>query len=231
MADKGELKKLKIEAFTKLDYSAKADCGDFIVMFNPNTYKQKYEVEYQAAQGQGTTGSAQKFGKIKPQEYSFEFIIDGTGVSADKVEVADEIEHFLVVTGKNNGEIHRPHYLKISWGSLLSKCVLKSADVSYNLFKPDGKPLRAKINATFAENIDDTLRVAEEGNNSPDLTHVRIVKQGDSLPLMSHRIYGDSRYYLDVARVNNIANFRQLEVGQSIVFPPLDQQKAKGAQP
>lgn len=223
MADKGELKKLKIEAFTKIDYSAKADVGDFVVMFNPNTYKQKYEVEYQAAQGQGTTGSTQKFGKIKPQEYSFEFLIDGTGVSSAKAEVADVIEHFLVVTGKNNGDIHRPHYLKISWGALLSKCVLKSADISYNLFKPDGKPLRAKINATFAENIDDALRVAEEGNNSPDLTHMRTVKEGDTLPLMSHRIYGDSKYYLQVAEVNGISNFRQLAVGQSIYFPPLEQ--------
>jgi len=141
--------------------------------------------------------------------------------------VADEIEHFLVVTGKNNGDIHRPHYLKISWGSLISKCVLKSADISYNLFRPDGKPLRAKVTATFAENIDDTLRVAEEGNNSPDLTHVRTVHQGDTLPLMTYRIYGDSKYYLAVAKANNITNFRELEVGRAIYFPPLNQEAGK----
>lgn len=227
MSEKGELKKLKIEAYTKLDYSSKADCGDFIAMFNPSTYKQKYEVEYQPVQGQGTTGSAQKFGKIKPQEYTFEFLFDGTGVSSEKKEVADEIEHFLVVTGKNDGDIHRPHYLKISWGSLISKCVLKTAEITYTLFRPDGKPLRAKVNATFAENIDDALRVAEEGNNSPDLTHSRIVKEGDTLPLMTYRIYGKSEYYLEVARANNISNFRNLKVGQSIFFPPLNQKDTR----
>ena len=222
----GELKKLKIEAYTNLDYSSKADDGEFYVLFNPNTYKQKYEVEYEAVQGQGTTGSAQKFGKIKPQEYSFEFLFDGTGVSSEKIDVADEIERFLVITGKNNGDIHRPHYLLISWGSLISKCVLKSAEITYNLFKPDGFPLRAKVNATFAENIDDALRVASEGNNSPDLTHSRMVKEGDTLPLMTYRIYGDSKYYLEVARVNQLKNFRKLEVGQTIYFPPLNQKDA-----
>jgi nucleoid-associated protein YgaU len=227
MAEKGELKKLTIEPYTKLDYSEKAGVGDFVAMFNPSSYKQKYEIEYQAAQGQGSTGSTQKFGKIKPQEYSFEFLFDGTGVSSEKKEVADEIEHFLVVCGKNNGDIHRPHYLKISWGSLISKCVLKSADISYNLFRPDGKPLRAKVSATFAENIDDTLRVAEEGNNSPDLTHMRIVQQGDTLPLMTYRIYGKPDYYLQIAKANNLVNFRRLQVGQAIYFPPLTE---KGAQ-
>ena len=141
--------------------------------------------------------------------------------------MADEIEHFLVVTGKNDGDIHRPHYLKISWGSLISKCVLKTAEITYDLFRPDGKPLRAKVNATFAENIDDALRVAEEANNSPDLTHMRIVKDGDTLPLMTYRIYGDSKYYLEIARANNLTNFRKLNVGQAIFFPPINQKESR----
>ena len=91
----GELKKLKIEAFKDLEYNEKAD--EFEVMFNPATYAQKYEVEYEDAQGQGSTGSTQKFGKIKPQEYTFEFIFDGTGASGNQIEVSDEIERFFVV--------------------------------------------------------------------------------------------------------------------------------------
>ena len=48
MAEKGQLNKLKIEAYTKLDYSAKAECGDFVaindvlscfsVLLYPNPY-------------------------------------------------------------------------------------------------------------------------------------------------------------------------------------------------
>lgn len=219
----GELKKLTIETFKDIEYNEYVD--EFVVMFNPNTYSQKYEVEYQPEQGQGTTGSNQKYGNIKPQEYNFEFIFDGTGVSAEYSDVANEIDRFLELTGKIDSEIHRPRYLKITWGNLISKCVLKSAEITYNLFDPDGFPLRAKVKATFAENIDDTLRAREENKNSPDLTHHRMVKEGDSLPLMTYRMYGDLSYYLDVAKMNNLTNFRNLEVGTRLSFPPIKQQK------
>lgn len=216
----GKLKKFIIEAYTSEDYSGSPE-KTFQVMFNPNTYSRKYEVEYQEREGPGDTGSPQVFGKIKPQEYSFDFLFDGTGTAVEKVDVHEKIEEFLEVTGKNEGEIHRPMYLKISWGKLISKCVLKNAEISYSLFNPDGSPLRAKVKATFSENVEDTLRVAEERNNSPDLTHYRTVTQGDNLPLMSNRIYGDASYYIQVARFNNLSNFRKLEVGQRLLFPPI----------
>lgn len=216
----GELVKFKIEAFQEADYSG-SPVDTFTVMFNPNNYSRRYEVEYHERQGAGDTGSPQVFGKIKPQEYNFEFWVDGTGTAAEKVDVHDTIQHFLEVTGKNDGDIHRPRYLKLSWGSLLVKCVLKSAEVAYSLFHSDATPLRAKIRATFSENVEDTLRVAEAGNNSPDLTHVKVVKAGDTLPLMANRIYGDPSYYLQVAEINGLLNFRELEVGQRLIFPPI----------
>ena len=221
----GELKKFKIDAFSSIKYQDKVD--KFIVMFNPATYNLKHEIEYEAGQGKGTTGSDQKFVKIKPKEFSFEFTFDGTGASGEKKDVADEIDRFLTVTGKINSDIHRPLFLQISWGNLISRCVLKSAEITYTLFKPDGYPLRAKVRASFAENIDDTLRTAEEGKNSPDLTHYRVVQDGDTLPLMTSRIYGTSSYYLEVARLNSLKNFRKLEPGMMLKFPPLKQQRSR----
>ena len=106
---------------------------------------------------------------------------------------------------------------------------MKSADITYTLFKSDGYPLRAKVKATFSENIEDTLRTAKEGKKSPDFTHQRIVKDGDTLPLMTYRIYGDDSYYLEVARINGLTNFRKLETGTIIQFPPLKQEKLTGS--
>lgn len=221
----GELKKLKLEAYKKIDYSESEKMGEFAVMFNPTTYSQKYEVEYEDASGKGTSGSTQKFARIKPQEYTFDFIIDGTGVSAEEKDVSKVIEDFLGLTAEILSDTHRPPYLKIAWGNLIVECILKSANITYTLFKPDGFPLRAKINATFAENIDDTKRTAQEGKTSPDVTHQRLVQEGDTLPLMTYRIYGDGSYYLQVARFNQLTDFRNLEVGSIVKFPPLKQQK------
>jgi hypothetical protein len=223
MPEEGGLSKLKIEAFLDLHYRSRVDGGLFEAMFNPNTYALKYEAEYEEAQGQGTTGSPQRFVRIKPQEFRFDLVFDGTGVSSRKAEVADEIESFLRICGKNNGDIHRPNHLEIRWGTLIARCVLKSAEITYNLFKPNGHPLRAKVAATFAENVEENRRVREADNSSPDLTHYRVVLEGDTLPLMTHRIYGNAAYYPEIARVNGLTQFRSLQPGTTLFFPPLRQ--------
>ena len=79
----------------------------------------------------------------------------------------------------------------------------------------------AVIKAKFKETIDPELRLADENRNSPDLTHIRTVEEGDTLPLMAYRIYGDSKYYLQVAQVNGLTNFRKLRPGQELFFLPI----------
>ena len=56
--------------------------------------------------------------------------------------------------------------------------------------------------------------------SSPDLTHLREVGAGDTLPLMANRIYGNSADYIKVAKYNNLKAFRQLIPGQKLFFPP-----------
>lgn len=215
------LQRLTIEAYSKADYSSQVG-APFVVPFNPASYSQKYEVEYHARQGAGDTGSPQVFGKIKPQEYSFEFLFDGTGTADGvKLDVAQKLDDFLTLTGKHDGAIHRPKYLKLTWGKLSSRCVLRSAEITYSLFAPDGAPLRARVRATFSENIEDALRVAKERKNSPDLTHVHTVKAGEHLSQLADHYYGDASRYLQVAEFNRLKNFRRLEVGQRILFPPI----------
>ena len=51
------------------------------------------------------------------------------------------------------------------------------------------------------------------------------VKKGDTLPLMCFKIYGDSKYYVQVAAVNRLSDFRNLQVGNEIFFPPFDKTK------
>jgi nucleoid-associated protein YgaU len=104
----------------------------------------------------------------------------------------------------------------------VKRCVLKSASIAYKMFKPDGVPLRAVITAVFADNSDDQTRVALAQDESPDLTHVRLVKDGDTLPALCHAIYGDPLRYLQVASVNGLDDFRRLEAGTRLVFPPLE---------
>lgn len=216
----GKLEKLLIEAYRDAEYTDK-DSMEFTAMFNPENYSIKYEVESDDTSGSGTSGSAPTFQRLKPQDLTLIFTLDGTGASGEKVDVPKKVEDFLKVAYEYQGDEHRPRYLKIVWGTLIFKCVLKTANIQHTLFNPEGKTLRAKVTATFTGFIEDNLRAAAEDSSSPDLTHMRIVKDGDTLPLMAFKIYGDSKYYFQVAKVNNLKNLKRLETGQKIYFPPL----------
>ena len=222
--------KMKILAFLDPTFNAKDD--EFMVMLNPGNYTLNYEVKFAENQTPGTSGHELKFDKIKPQKLDFEFLFDRTGAIVDTISISNpnssdndgvqkDIDKLREVTLGYDGNIHRTRFLILSWGKLLFKCCLTSLSINYKLFRPDGVPLRATARATFEEFREEEQRVREENNNSPDLTHIRTVKQGDTLPLMCHKIYGDSAMYLQVAEVNEITNFRNLETGQKIFFPPI----------
>ncbi|NQU87674.1 MAG: LysM peptidoglycan-binding domain-containing protein [Mariniphaga sp.] len=232
----GELAKLKITAYSDEKFKSKVGDGEFKVHLNPDSYSLKYKIEQTKEQAQGTSSSEIKFNKIPPKDLDLEFVFDRSGVVPDysssgsdntktfKDEgsgIIDDIEKFKKIVFDYNGDQHKPNYLIIFWGALLFKGCLVEMDITFKLFKPDGTPLRASIKAKFKGFVEDNLRVAMENRSSPDLTHVRTVLEGDTLPLMAFRIYGDPKYYLQVAKANKIINFRRLKAGQQIYFPPI----------
>lgn len=215
------LEKMLIKAYEQADFSGEA-FDEFEAYINPHELTIAYEMEFDSAQGSGTTGSRMEFKKVKPGDMSLTFFIDGTGANGDLIDVQQRVEKFQTVTGYN-GNIHRPNYLKVVWGTLqVKRCVLKSASIAYKLFKPDGVPLRAVVTANFTDSSDDETRVALAQDESPDLTHQRVVKAGDTLTNMCYQIYRNTSYYLDVARANDLDDFRNLKPGTTIYFPPLE---------
>lgn len=224
----GELKKLKIVAYSDPGFSDKIADGEFATLMNPEKYTFHYKIEQDEQQAAGTSTVSPRFNKQLPENLELEFVFDRSGVIQGKEAIEsgiiDDIEKFKKVILDYNGDEHKPNYLIISWGSLLFKGSLTEMDIEFKLFKPDGTPIRALAKAKFQGFVEDDLRAARENNKSPDLTHIRIVKEGDTLPLMSYKIYGDSKYYLEVAKANNIINFRKLKTGQEIFFPPLQKQ-------
>lgn len=220
----GELKKMILYAYNNPELSKQHQVGDpFVAMINPETYTLETKMEFRNAQGQGTTGSQQPFELKLPEELSFEFLFDNTGIinGKPKENLSQDIQDFAIFLMGYDGETHEPKFFKLVWGTLLFKGRCTALAINYKLFNPDGAPIRAICKVTFKEFKEENLRVAEENNQSADLTHRRLVLKGDTLPLMCYRIYGDARYYLQVAQVNQLMNYRNLQPGQEIFFPPL----------
>lgn len=224
---------MRIVAYTSPDYSDSSKDGEFQVLINPESYSLEYKIEYEDKQGQGTSSSQQKFKFTKPEELSFEFLFDSTGVLSapnippiPKEDITADLQRFKDMVTGYDGSSHQPRHLKLFWGTLLFKGRLTELQIQFKLFKPDGRPIRAVAKAKFKGSVEENFRVALENAQSPDLTHLRTVLAGDTLPLMCHRIYGDSKYYLQVADINGLANFRKLKPGMELAFPPLEKQGA-----
>ncbi len=226
----GTLEKMRIVAYTKATFSDsdKVQDGEFNVKVNPETYALNYQIEYSDDQASGTSADLPKFDKVKPLELSFKFIFDSTGALPGTTDeerengITVELSHFKKVVFEFIGEKHAPPFIELIWGKFIFRCVLTGMKINYKLFKPDGTPVRAQVEAKFKELVEPNKRLAQENKQSPDLTHVRMVKEGDILPLMCQRIYGHQKYYLEVARINKLISFRNLKVGTRIEFPPLN---------
>ena len=219
--------KLTIEAFTDSDFSNPAPIPSVVVPINPAKYSRNGSISYTDDKAAGTAGSSPVFDRMKQETVTFELVFDATGVVPASVGVVrergvdDQIDTLKMVAYDYNGEIHRPHYLKLAWGTLIFRCVLRTLDLTYSLFAPSGVPLRARATAAFQSYTNEYLLQARMKKSSPDLSHVRTVQAGDTLPLMCHRIYGNSKYYSQVAAANGLTSFRDLRPGMQLIFPPL----------
>ena len=234
MAGGGKLEKMLILGFKdskEAENGGKAEAikndAYFEALINPETYTLDYRLKFsESGQGQGTSGKQLKYEYTQPEEITFEFLFDNTGIIDGKPRpdgIAVDIKHLKQVLIEYKGDTHEPRHFKLVWGqNSIFKGRVTELSVIYKLFNPDGTPIRAVVRVKFKSSIEELKRAAKENKSSPDLTHVRKVKAGDTLPLLCHQIYGDSRYYLQVAAANGIGNFRHLALGLEIVFPPID---------
>ena len=132
-----------------------------------------------------------------------------------------DYQKFKSVVYQYASDTHQPRFVQLQWGPLLYNCRCTRMTITFKLFNPDGTPLRAEAECTFESVIDQTKLAAIENRQSPDLTHVRTVIDGDTLPLLCYREYGDSKYYYQVARANGLTDFKKLIPGTKIILPPI----------
>lgn len=194
----------------------------FTCIISPDQISHKRDIRVEEKDVGDTSGPVTQFKSYGPETVDFTLHFDNTGVIPGSEPVDDLIEDLSKVIYQYDGTIHKPLYHLVSWSSFVFRGQCTSFNVDYTLFKSDGTPLRCKVTLSFKGHKLARER-AEEGNrNSPDLTHAKTIREGDSLPLMCKEVYGKMDYYLQVAEHNGLTNFRELEIGETIEFPPIE---------
>ena len=221
--------KMTIVAYSDPGFTTKVSAPDnpFTVWINPASYQRNRTVRYNDRQASGSGGGSPEFNRVPSETMSMDLMFDATGAIPEVTGasyangVSDGIAQLIALTGTINGDIHTPNYLILRWAQLQFSCVLTGINIGYTLFRPDGTPLRAKAAVTFESFSSETALAKAANLQSPDMTHLVTVIAGDTLPMLCHRVYGDSGYYLKVAEHNELVEFRRLEPGTQLVFPPL----------
>ena len=204
----GKFEKMNIQAYSDENFKTKAG-APFEVMINPETYSHTYSINY-----------------TDKEKLSFKIVLDSTGVvplsdANKRKDVEQMIKDLKGIVYDYHGSIHQPYYVELLWGAMLFKGRLDNFTIEYKMFKSNGAPLRANVSLSFIGYISEEMAAAQANQNSPDMTHIVTIREGDTLVELCRRIYGKSKYYLKVAEHNKLTNFRSLNPGSRISFPPI----------
>lgn len=209
------------------------DGGWMMAQLNPANYKLVYGNTYDDNTAQNGPQAFQVYNKPNPTVLTInDLIIDQTVVmfplmlagafsNSFVYSVSSYVAALKQLLCDPYSDTHIPYFILVSWGSFSFVGVCTDFDVEYTLFDSLGFPLRAKMNVTFKSTVNPSKAMQLMGFNSPDLTHLRTANSGDNLPLMSSKIYGDSKYYVELAKINNLNSIFDLVPGNKVVFPPL----------
>jgi hypothetical protein len=228
----GNLKLTAYENFASGQPSSALSGGTYTLQLNPEnlsiSYDQLPAKNDEPASAAGMPVS-EKNAAYNKQTVKVEFTIDNSGAIPTKPEkitssaggsIKDSLDHFLKVTVKPTKATHRPPFVQLQWGQFILVGKVFGLSISYTYFDVDGEPIRADIGFSLVEEVDETVISREF--QSPDITRIVTVKDGDTLIGLCESFYDDPKYYLQVATYNNLPSFRGLKIGSQIEFPPLE---------
>ncbi|PRY88608.1 hypothetical protein [Mongoliibacter ruber] len=230
---------LKLTAFERFkDGSAASPLsgGEYSLQLNPEEVDLTFDIKKNSSDEDEEPTSAagmpvnDKNKLYNRQKISIEFIIDNTGaipVFPDGIgtkvagkSIKESIDLLKKVTVKPTRASHRPPFIKLEWGKLLLVGVVDSLAIKYTLFNTSGDPVRALVKFSMEEEVDE--KVISREFQSPDITRIITIKDGDNLNAMCDSFYDDPRYYISIASYNDLPSFRKLKIGSALQFPPLE---------
>ncbi|MEY4903215.1 MAG: hypothetical protein RLZZ292_1030 [Bacteroidota bacterium] len=192
------------------------------VAINPEKLVHKREIKYNSDGRSNTSNDPLQFKGYANDEVSFDAFFDNTSITPGGL-VASDIRALIDHVYTYDGSIHKPKFLVLAWGADFTfVCHLKTMSIDYTLFASDGAPMRAKVSMVFVGHVDPSVGARLGNRSSPDMTHIKIIRMGDSITQMCKDVYENPEYYTIVAGINQLTNFRKLNVGGAILIPPIE---------
>jgi nucleoid-associated protein YgaU len=208
----------------------KIEKGDVIkCLFNPKDYTVTKTNDWKAEAKQGATAAKPSFTGGHPWEMTLQLLFDSSLLEPQETvkDITGKLFDAMNATcgegagsgGKKNTK--RPPTITFNYGWFTFEGAVKNLSVQYTLFTFDGEPIRADVKLALMQ-----WEEPKKGQNPT--THgegglgAHVVRDGDSLPSIAHRVYGDATRWRAIAEANGIDDPLRLRSGRTLSVPRLD---------
>jgi Contractile injection system tube protein/LysM domain len=213
----------------------KLDTGEVIkVLFNPTEYTITKTNTWNFKPVQGKSLPPAEFGGGNPREIALSLMLDASLLDGSQSVqgVTDQLFKMMEVADgqPSAGKRSSPPKLTFQWGAVDTfKAVCTSLTVAYQLFRPNGEPIRADVKLQLKQAEQASTKSAASANKGQNPTTrampgqgVHTVQDGDSLPSIAYRAYGDATRWRAIADANDVDNPLHLRRGAPLMLPRLE---------
>ena len=193
----------------------------FPVLFNPTEYSYEVSNNFQETALPGLGNPILQFVNGESQQLTMDLLFDTWTVNRGQ-DVSDLTRRFSDMLAID-ADLHAPPPVSFQWGSFEFTAVIPTLSQRFTMFDGDGTPVRATLSITFKQYRPLSQQLEEPRRNSADKTKRRVLSADDSLWALAFREYGDVNQWRLIAKHNRIARPREIEPGEVLVLPPLEE--------
>jgi nucleoid-associated protein YgaU len=188
--------------------------------FNPAEYQVQKANNFAEIAIPGLGSPPIQFIRGGAEKLAFDALADTSDTLEDvRKKYVDKLRALLDV----DSQLHAPPIVRFVWDTQVFVGVLESLNVTYQLFTPEGIPLRAKLGISLKEYRPAALQVNEAKLSSPNVEKSYTVRRGDTLSAIAADAYRDPSRWRDIARANAITDPRTIQPGRVLTLPALRQ--------
>ncbi|MBO9534077.1 MAG: LysM peptidoglycan-binding domain-containing protein [Solirubrobacteraceae bacterium] len=217
-------------------------------LFNPKDYSVSKSSAWQAQAAPGVSAGEPQYGGGNPYEMTLSLLFDAS-ITGDGAPLKERVEALYSLmeptmtgpppgrtparSGGSGGGGHggarggggsqsamRPPTVEFVWGSFISfRAFAKSLTVAFQLFAPDGQPLRADVKLALLQCDAGPVKGQNPTTRAEGGLGTHTVRDGDTLASVAYDVYGDPNRWRLLAEANGIDDPLALRRGQQLALP------------
>lgn len=196
---------------------SRANSQPVSVLFNPTDLSVDRGSHYASMPVPGLAMPILQYIRGESDVLHLELFLDRTDEGRDVEADMAALKRFVTI----DGTLHAPPVVEFDWGSFGFTGVVTSLRQKMSLFAEDGRTLRARVTLSLKSYRSAEVQLRELKLSSPDRSHARVLREGETLAHIAHEAYGDPRMWRAIAEANGIMRPRFIEPGTPLWIPAL----------